>query len=749
MTMLGRIEPKQVPAKAEHTARDDAMLKAWIAETQPEELSYDVLSEGLATGRFGGTKSETSAAVALVEVLRLRAWPVDYRRFAEAIPHYSDNFCLNEARFSLHALGFKTDRDRVRGKQLSSLPVGSFVETKDERYLFLRLNARGKPALYDPKLNVFKRIRQRHIYNCVVVEDLNAGSSGRVSKSSWIGQTFNRFGNENRIILMLTFLSNSLIILASLSVGFIFDKVLPAAAYDTLFCLLIGAGMLMFLDLKLRRTRSKIIARVSGRIEYIVSSSLFEKLINFRLEMLTAASVSDQVNRLKQFEVVRDFYCGPIVAVLFEMPFVFFLLLVVFVVSPPVALLLLAVVVAYFVIGLALYSRIKQTSRDMTELRGECLSLQEETVSQRAQIVQRGLGPIWAARLGPKLRTLGLARHRHENVWRSLNSLIAVVTPLAVGGVIVTGALQVIAGSMTGGQLIVCMILSTRLLSPIQQALVVAVRAPEMSNLFQQIDAMMQIPDRHAGRSPNAHRNLQLQAKGPSVTVEGLVLRFPRSVAPALKGVSIKIEGGTFTCVTGVSGSGKSTLLAAIMGHYKPQAGAVMLEATNIDQLEDRAKTGLIAHLGHRSLQIHGTLAQNLRLCKPQATQEDLENVCAELGLLEAINALPEKFETRLDQKFQSRLSLSFKTKLGIAQLLLKNPRVLLLDEPEAGLSSKDEEMLMNVIKSRAGQMTCIMVTHRPSLVRHADRELVLQDGQVRSFGAPTAIEKRDHDVSK
>jgi ABC-type bacteriocin/lantibiotic exporter with double-glycine peptidase domain len=434
---------------------------------------------------------------------------------------------------------------------------------------------------------------------------------------------------------------------------------------------------------------------------------------------------------------VRDFFCGPIVAVLFEMPFVVLVFAVITFLSPPIAGLLLGVVAIYLVIGFAMYPRIRRNSKEMAGLRAECTRLQEETISQREQIVQRGLGSVWIARLGPRLAELSLARNRLEAVWRMLNSLIAVVSPLAIGGVIIIGAVQVMNGAMTGGALIACMILSSRMLNPVQQALVLAVRAPEIIDLFRQMDAMMQIPSAQPNRAAHTTRYLHKHTSAPAISIDALVLRYPKSVTPALKGLSLHIAAGSLTCVTGPSGAGKSSLLGAIMGHYRAQNGTVLIGPSNIEQFNSQEKTDIIGYLGHKSLQIHGTIAQNLTLTRPEATMADLQRVCAELGILDAILAQPDGFDTRLEQRTRFLFSPSFRTKFSVAQLLLKNPRVLLLDEPESGLSDQDEHLLMSAIKARAGRMTCLMVTHRPSLVRQADRALVLQDGQVKFYGPP------------
>lgn len=719
-------------------AEADALFEALDEQTDQSD-DYTLLQDGLANGLFGGLPATGNAACSILEVLRRRNWPVDFRRFAFAIPHFAQELGLTEVRGSLRLLGYDTRFAKVRGRHLENLPPGSFVVDKDQRMIFPQMNDKGRLCLEDD-LGNRKRVWGSRLYHCYLVEEVVQNASVD-TKSGWIKTTLNRFSYENRTILFLTFLSNAFVIAASLSVGFIFDKVLPALALDTLVALMIGIGILLYFDLQLRRIKADVIAHVSGRLEYIVSSTLFERLTSFRLELLTSASVSEQINRLKQFETVRDFFAGPIVAVVFELPFVVLLLGVVFALDPIIGLILLSVVALYGVIGALIFPRIKRASMEMSALRSECLRLQEETVAQRRQITNRGLGNVWVARMTPKFVALSAARERLESVWRLLNSVIAVVSPLAIGAVIFFGATQVISGDITGGVLIACTILSTRLLSPVQQALVLAVRAPDVVSLFRQLDGMMQIA--HAPMFESAAHSASIRRVdiAPMIQIDSLVLRYPRAIMPALKGITLRFEPGSLTCIMGASGAGKSSMLRAVMGHYQAQNGAILVGASNVDQLSSREKTNLIGFLGHQSLQIHGTLAQNLRLTKPQATLEELHEITDELGIRKAIEAFEEGFETRFDHRSRHRFSPAFRTKFAMAQLLLKAPRVLLLDEPESGMSDEDEARIMAAIKNRAGLMTALMVTHRPSLARQADKVLVLQNGQVKHFAPPKTQE--------
>ena len=193
-------------------------------------------------------------------------------------------------------------------------------------------------------------------------------------------------------------------------------------------------------------------------------------------------------------------------------------------------------------------------------------------------------------------------------------------------------------------------------------------------------------------------------------------------------------------CLTGPSGAGKSSLLRAIVGLWRLQSGAVYLGTLNLAQLDAARRTALIGHVGHAPMTIHGTVAQNLRLGAPGATDADLWAIADEIGLAAAIRSLPEGMDTRLSHDLQARLTPAFRTKLAIAQVLLRDPPTLLLDEPEGALSPEDEALLLDALSRRKGRTTCILVTHRPSLIRRADLVLALQAGQIRFAGPPDQL---------
>ena len=323
------------------------------------------------------------------------------------------------------------------------------------------------------------------------------------------------------------------------------------------------------------------------------------------------------------------------------------------------------------------------------------------------------------------VRDLALARRRVTGLSRWLEAMSHASLPIAASSVVGLGAALAIQGSISGGSLVAATILTWRLFAPVQQGMRLLPKLQDVQRLFQQIDALMRIPEEESGSESGPY----VQRQG-DLKVRGVVLRQPKSIMPVLMGVHFDIPHGSFVSVTGSSGSGKTTLLRVLAGQLAPQAGVVLLNDLNLTQLSRGFRARSVAYVSQRPLFIYGTVAQNLRLADPASDDTRLMQVLEELGLGHWVRSLPDCLDTRLDPSIDGALlPVSVLTSLSVAQALLTDPSVLLLDEPAGSMDVHLEACLIAALEKRRGQMTSIVVTHRPSLVRRTDKVIILNAG--------------------
>ncbi|MFW5642251.1 MAG: ABC transporter transmembrane domain-containing protein, partial [Roseicyclus sp.] len=527
------------------------------------------------------------------------------------------------------------------------------------------------------------------------------------------------YAPELRLVALTTMLSYALIVTASLSVAFIFDAVLPARAMDTLVALTVGVLGLGALDLALGRVRTRIIADVTARIDRSTRRLTVSKILDLPQEMVSTLPASEQLDRLRQFDGLRDQVAGPLVALFLELPLSLVLLAAITLISPK-----LAGVALVFALGLALYAfllspRLRVSRKQAAAARASYTHLLQEVIAARTQLLRRGLGPVYVERLSEIDADIEASRFAEERAWRLFGTVGAALTPFAIGCIVFVGALDAMEGRLTVGALVACTVLAARLFLPMQQALMAALRLPETLSLVAQIDRMLALPEETGVRNP-AHLKLP-EVNKPLVALDNVTLRYPGGRLPLFAGLTWQVPRGAHAAITARSGAGKTSLLHLLAGRARPSSGLIRVAGTNLAQLNPAERARFIGFAGPSCVPLSGTVAENLRLRCPDASQDQLEEICGELSLDRDLEGLSDGLSTRLSHHMADRLTPSFRTRLALARLLLAPPALLLLDEPETGLSPAEETAVLGAIRRRLPELSCVMVTQRPAFMRAAD----------------------------
>ncbi len=702
------------------------------------DFAYDSLLDGLQSGRFGGMPQDGPGPWVLIDCLRRLEWQVDERAFAAAVPHMPEVFGMTEVQACLGNLGYATTRLRLSRRALETVRGAAIVEGPGGR---LRLVEPGPPVrLVDPVTRKRRRAFALGRHACVLAEpaDLSARRNGKGLLTSILI----RFRPELHLILALTLVSGLNFVAASLSIGLIFGTVLESRAVDTLAWIVLGVVGIFAFDLGLRRIRSRIVGHLSGRLEYIVSTEIYAKLMGLPIELITGASPGDQLDRLRQFETVRDFFSGPVTTVLLDVPLAALLLIALFAVSWPSALVVCAAIAVFALTAALSMPRIRAAQATLADRHGRYEREQGGVIAARRSIVIGGTGAILSARLAVQRRNVARARLEVDRAVQRFGSALGCLSLATNAAVVGSGALLVMAGSMSGGSLIVCTILAMRLLTPIQLSQMIVMRLPELLDLFRQIDALLKLPSAGGAGKPADLRRIRPQTDPAPLILEGVAFAYAKDAPAVLKGISAGVPPGSLVAVTGRSGAGKSTLLRAIQGLHTLRAGQVRLGRMRLSEMGLKERGALIGQSGDPPFRIYGTVAQNLQFGNPGATGPRMRAVCDELGLTDEIEALPEGFETRLGAGATAADTASWRTRMAIARLLLREPDILLLDEPGAHLSPLEEESLLNALRRRtAVGGICLLVTHRPSVQRSADLVMRLESGRLTFFGPPSGNE--------
>jgi ATP-binding cassette subfamily B protein len=368
--------------------------------------------------------------------------------------------------------------------------------------------------------------------------------------------------------------------------------------------------------------------------------------------------------------------------------------------------------------------RIKQAARRQRATEGEIASLADEALSAMLVVKAFGSESYEHERVSGRSearRRIGVELSRLES---RFTGLIDVIGALGLALVITIGVLRVAAGALTPGELIVFASYSRRLYRPLRD---IARQASRVSRGMARAERIAELLGTDEALEERAHAPAPGRARG-QVELDDVTFSYAPG-RPALTGLSLRAEAGERVAIVGRSGAGKSTVGALMARFYDPDRGRVLIDGRDARDYELswlRAQVGILLQ---DSVLFSGTVAENIAYGTDAGRDEVVEAAKA-AAAHEFIGRLPDGYDTVLGPRGVG-LSGGQRQRIGIARTLLRDPAILVLDEPTTGLDQRSEQQVLEGLRTLMKDRTTIMVTHSQSLARSADRVVVVDAGRV------------------
>lgn len=518
--------------------------------------------------------------------------------------------------------------------------------------------------------------------------------------------------------------SNLLYLALPIYTNQIYSRVLYSHSGSTLAVLTIGALFVFLVSGLLDHYRAEVLTNFSIAFDRQLASPTFAALFDLVVRRMGGS----HAQALRDLDSVRQSIAGPAVAVLFDLPWIPLFLGLLFIIDPWIGTLTLVGGVVLLVLAVlqdrATHSALKEANAAaITSYSFTDAALRNAEVV-RALGMLPTLGAAWAHFRQISLRMTIVANQRgsiYANAIRFVRMFIQIAT-------IGLGAWLVIEGSISSAILFANMILASRALAPFERIV------GSWKMLFEAMQSYRRLEKALSEYEPPVP-STQLPVPTGRISFEGVSFAPVGAAGLILSNATFTILPGDMVGVIGPSGAGKSSLLRLLVGIWKPTQGTVRLDGADVYSWERGDFGRHVAYQPQDTELFAGTIRNNICRFKLDANDADIVRAAQAAGAHDLILRLPKGYETELGEA-AGLLSAGQRQRVGLARTLYGDPKVVVLDEPNANLDAEGENALAEAIKGlKARGCTIILVSHKPSVLSQADKLMLIRNGRVERLG--------------
>lgn len=669
-------------------------------------------------------------------------WDGETHQVCESLPHYPDQIDRVDFINTLANLNYQIQQTTVNlkhfDKRLAPCLVVSYEGTPLERPYVLSTDDKGELFGFDGNIQECIPFEQVIHKNATIyafkaldedgLDDHKLNQQVHEKASRWARFLGRRFTPVFTQIFVSSFVINLLALISSLFVMAVYDKVIGSNAPETLYYLASGAILAICFESILRYLRARSLAFFGVRLDAIITQSIFERLLYLPPRVVESSSIPAQIARLKDFDSVRNFFSGPVGISLIEIPFTLIFILTIYLIGGPLVRIPLLLAFAYICLSLIMLPRIQSSTEEGAVASVKRQTLMVETMRKFRPIRVHGVMDTWLERYR-KLSGVSSYTSFKSSQQTALVEAIAYGLSVLAGIITLTyGIFLVWEQQITTGALIATMMLVWRVISPLQAICNSLVRIRYIFRSVGQVHKLMR-------SKPENSTTLSDQAftvKG-DISFSSVGLRYTPDRAAIFSGMTLDIKAGEIVAVTGLSGTGKSSLLKLIIGLYPPQMGAVLIDGLDIRQRDPIALRRNIAYTPQTPELFHGSIEQNLRMCKPDASTEELTACLHQAGALDDVNRFNDGTGYFIGDYRSEQLTSTLSYQLTLARSYLRDASIMLFDEmPPTLLSKKTGQFFDEFLQKHRGKKTILYVTDREEDIMKADKLIYLTGtGQV------------------
>jgi subfamily B ATP-binding cassette protein HlyB/CyaB len=506
----------------------------------------------------------------------------------------------------------------------------------------------------------------------------------------------------------------------------VIDKVLVHRSMSTLDILIVAFLAIAIFETVLGALRSYVFSHTTNRIDVELGARLFRHLLALPIAYFQARRVGDSVARVRELENIRNFLTGSALTLAIDLFFTFVFLAVMFIYSGLLTWIIIASFPLYIAVSAIATPMFRQRLDEKFKRGAENQAFLVESVTGIETLKSMAVEPQMQRRWEEQLAGYVTASFRVTNLGNIASQGVQLISKVATAMTLYFGARLVIEGSLSVGELVAFNMLSGRVSQPV-------LRLAQIWQDFHQarlsVARLGDILNTQAEATYSASRST-IPAVTGAIRFDHVTFRYRVDGAEILHDVNFDLPAGQIVGIVGPSGSGKSTVAKLVQRLYVPESGRVLVDGIDLAVVDPAWLRRQIGVVLQENVLFNSSVRANIALADPAMPMEKVIAAATLAGAHEFILELPEGYDTIVGERGSS-LSGGQRQRIAIARALVTNPRILIFDEATSSLDYESEQTIQNNMRQIVEGRTALIIAHRLSTVRRANRIITVEHGRI------------------
>jgi subfamily B ATP-binding cassette protein HlyB/CyaB len=543
---------------------------------------------------------------------------------------------------------------------------------------------------------------------------------------TWFLGAISKYRGVLSEVLVASFFLQLFALVSPLFFQVIIDKVLVHRSLTTLDVLVIGLVAISLFEAILGTLRTYVFAHTTNRIDVELGARLFRHLLALPLAYFQARRVGDSVARVRELENIRNFLTSSALTLVIDLFFTFVFVAVMFFYSPLLTWVVLASFPFYILISAAATPIFRRRLEEKFQRGAENQAFLVESITGVETLKAMAVEPQMQRRWEEQLAGYVAASFRVLRLGNVASQAVQLVNKLVAACILFFGAKMVIDGDLSVGELVAFNILSGRVSAPV-------LRLAQIWQDFHQarisIERLGDILNTPAEPTFNPARSALPAIRG-EIAFDHVTFRYRVDGPETLHDISFTVAPDQVLGIVGPSGSGKSTLAKLVQRLYVPESGRILVDGVDLAMVDAswlRRQLGVVLQ---ENVLFNRSIRDNIALPDPGMPLERVVEAAKLAGAHDFILDLPEGYDTIVGERGSS-LSGGQRQRVAIARALVTQPRILIFDEATSALDYESERIIQQNMKAIVSGRTVLIIAHRLSTVRRADRIITIDRGRL------------------